>query len=184
MLRGNARAVAVADFRRDRERGRFGATGDVDGALGVHRPRMEQVQVLRVLLEQVFLGQPGAIVLGGEAGDVVGGLGRGAQRRRREIGRAGVAAPLADHHRHANHLVAVLLDRLHLALAHRHRQAAAFGDLGGGVGRPKLACHAQHIGRHGLELVLGIGEMRGFVGNLVHAVVHVGKRDQKSKRES
>jgi hypothetical protein len=55
---------------------------------------VEQVQILRIALQQLFLGQAGAIVLGREAGDVVGGFGRGAQRGRREIRRAGIAARL------------------------------------------------------------------------------------------
>ena len=59
----------------------------------------------------------------------------------REVGRARVAAPLADVDRDADRLVAVALDVLGLALAHRHRQADAFGDLGDGVAR------AERLGR-------------------------------------
>ncbi|MCY1233114.1 hypothetical protein D9M72_456360 [compost metagenome] len=169
MLRRHAGAVAVADAWRHREGGGLGPGGDVDGALGVQRPGVEQFQVLWRAFQQFFLGQAGAIVLGREAGDVVGGLGSGAQRGRREVRGAGIAAALADHDRDPDHLVAVLLDGFHLPLAHRYRQAAAFGDLRGGVGRPKFACNAQHIGGHLAELGLGVGEMRGLFCDLVHA---------------
>ena len=53
----------------------------------------------------------------------------------REVGRARVAAPLADVDGDADRLVAIALDVLGLALAHRDRQADAFGDLGDGVAR-------------------------------------------------
>ncbi|MNM86737.1 hypothetical protein D3C81_988990 [compost metagenome] len=183
MLRRHAGAVAVADARRHREGGGLGAGGDVDGGLGIDGPGMEQVQILRRALQQFFLGQARALVFRGEAGDVVGRLGGGAQRGRREVRGAGVAAALADHHRDADHLVAVLLDRFHLPLAHRYGQAAAFGDLRGGVGRAQFACHTQHIGGHLAELGLGVGEMRGLFCDLVH-VGSVPGGHQKSKRQS
>lgn len=128
---------------------------------------MEQVQIARLALQQLLLGQPGAVVLGSEACDVVGGLGGGAQRGRREIGGAGIAAALADHHRDAYHLVAILLDRFDLALAYRDRQAAAFADLGGRIGGAQFARDPQHIGRHLAELRLGIGEVGLLFGHQI-----------------
>ena len=62
--------------------------------------------------EVVRVGQAGGRILGGEAGDVVGRAHRLLDRGAREVGGAGVAAPLADVDRDAERLVAVALDVL------------------------------------------------------------------------
>ena len=74
---------------------------DLDRSVGVERPRMEQVEVARSLLRRGQVGgvgQPGRRILGREARDVVGGAHRLLERGAREVGAAGVAAPLADVH--------------------------------------------------------------------------------------
>ena len=110
----------------------------LDRLLGVDRPGMEQVEVAPrgcVVGQVGFVGQAGGRIFGGEAGDVVRGAHRLLERGAREVGRARVAAPLADVDGHADRLVAVALDVLGLALAHRDRQPDAFRDLGGRVAR-------------------------------------------------
>ena len=129
---------------------------------------MEQVQVALggAARGQVFgIGQAGGGVFGGEAGDVVGGANGLFERGGREIGGAGVAPALAQVDRDANGFVAVALDVFKLALAHRHRQAHAFGDLGGGIGGPQLLGQAQGVFDQLLELIARVGEA-GQVGLL------------------
>ncbi len=133
LLRRDAGALGIGDARVDRERRRLAARGDRDRRLGVDRPGVEEVEVAAGgagVGEVLGIGQAGGGVLGGEAGDVVGGAHGLLERRRREVGAARVAAPLADIDGDADRLVAVALDVLGLALAHRDRQPDAFGDLG------------------------------------------------------
>ena len=164
MLRRDARAIAVADLRAHGKGSGFGSARDFDCGLRIDHPRVVELQVLRMLLQQLFFGQACAIVIRRETRNVVGSLDRGTQRGRREIRRAGVAALLAQHDRHADDLVAVLLNGLDLALAHRDRQALAFGDFRCGIGGAKLACNAQHIGGHLFELFAAVGKHRGGLG--------------------
>jgi hypothetical protein len=131
------------------------SAGQLGGLLGVDGPGVEQVQVARPRGrgQVVGIGQAGGRVFGGEAGDVVGRLHRLAQRRGGEVRGAGVAAALAQVDAHAQRLVAVALDVLEFALAHRHRQAHAFGDLGAGVAGAQLAGQGQGVFDDLLELL-------------------------------
>ena len=108
--------------------------GDLGRGLGIDGPRVEQVQVAvarrRRLRHVVGIRQTGGGIFGGEARDVVGGPHRLLERRAREVGRARIAAPLPDVDGDADRLVAVALDVLDLALAHRYRQADSLRDLG------------------------------------------------------
>ena len=76
----------------------------------------------------------------------------------REVRGARVAALVADEHRHADHLVAIVLDRLDFAAPHGDRQAVAFGDLGRRVGGAERLRVPQDVGRDFLQLVLGVRE--------------------------
>ena len=165
LLHVHARAFAIRDTRVDGKRGRFGPLGQHDGFLGGNQPGIEQLQVAGGHFQHVRVGQARAIVLGREAGDVVGGVHRGAQGRWREIGGAGIAALLADKHGHAHALVLVLLDRLDLAFSYRHGQAAAFADFDGSVGAARFPRKRQHITGQLLQLLLTMGKY-----GVVHAL--------------
>ena len=109
--------------------------------LSVHLPGVKQIQVSALVtwLHDVgFIGQGGERVFGGETGDVIGRLHGLRDRLVRKIRRARVAAPLAQVHRHAQGFVAVALHIFQLAFAHRHRQAAALGGFGTGIGGAEL----------------------------------------------
>ena len=103
-------------------------------------------------------GRPGGRVLRGEAGDVVGRAHRLLQRRTREVGGAGIASALADVDRHAQRLVAVALDVLDLAQAHRHRQAAALRGFHRRIARAELACEGERVLHQVLELFAALRE--------------------------
>jgi len=121
-------------------------------------PGVEQMEVGKLVGHVLGVGQAGHRVFGGEAGDVVGCLHRLAHRVGRKIGSGRVAAPLAQVDRDAQRLVAVALDVLQFALAHRHAQARAFGHLHAGVCRAQLPGVAQrHVGQ-GFELRPGVLE--------------------------
>jgi hypothetical protein len=117
LLRMHAGPFAVGHARVDLEGGRLGALGQQDGFLGADAPWVAQAQVARVHFQHVGVGQAGAVVFGGEAGDVVGRVHGGAQGGRGKVGSAGIAAFLADVDRHAHAFVFVLLEGLDFALA-------------------------------------------------------------------
>ena len=122
---------------------------------------MEEVEVesrRAVACEVGLVGQAGRRVLGGEAGDVVRGAHRLLERGQREVRGARVAAPLADVDRDRERLVAVALDVLGLALAHRDRQAHAFGNLGDRVAGAERLRRGEGRFDEVLELVSGVGE--------------------------
>ena len=142
LLRRDAGPFRVGDARVDVERRRFARERQLDRPGGVDVPRVEEVEVEaggRGVGQGVVLGQAGSLVLGGEARDVPRGAHRLLDRGWREIRCAGVAAPLAGVDRDAHRLVAVALDVLGLALAHRHREAHAFRHLGRRIARAELA---------------------------------------------
>src|SRR5439155_19320040 len=98
---------------------------------------------------------------GGEAGDVVGGTHRLLERGSREVRCARVAAALADVDRHTHRLVAVALDVLDLALAHRYRQPHAFGDFDAGVARAERLGERERVFDQLLEALARVGEAGG-----------------------
>ena len=143
LLRRHARAFAVGDQAACAQRGGFALQRQPGRVFGRDGPGVKQIE-RRVLAGNVLLvGQAGSLVFGGEAGDVVSGLHRLRNRRFGKIAGGRVAALFANIHRDAQRLVAVTLDRFEFALAHAHRQAAAFGGFGGGVGRAQLFGVAQ-----------------------------------------
>src|SRR6185295_12711074 len=105
----------------------------------------EQTQTRRLARPHVPVGQTAAVVLAGVPRDSDRRVDRLAVRGGREVGAAGVAAArlraLAPVHRHTQAAVAVVLDRIGLALAYRDRQAVAFGNVtvaAGGAGAQRL----------------------------------------------
>ena len=156
LLRRHARAFGVGDLRIGRERGVFGAAGDFDRFVGGQIPRVKQVEIARRGFEQLGFGEARAVVFGGEARDVVGRRDRVSQRLRRKVGGARVAALLADVHRHADHLVAVVLDRLDFAAPHRDRQAVAFGDFGRRVAAAERLRVTKDVRGDFLQFILGM----------------------------
>src|SRR5690606_31895173 len=109
-------AIRVAHHRARGEGGGLRLARQRDRAVGVDVPGMEQVRRPVAHGQQFLLGQAGAIVLGRETRDLVRGLDRLAQRAEAEVAAARVTAALADVDRHAEGLVARLLDGLSLAL--------------------------------------------------------------------
>ena len=138
------------------------------------RVKQVQVRLLVGLRDVLRVRQPGHRVLGGEARDVVRRLHRLADRRFREIRRAGVAATLAQVDRHAQRLVAVAFHVLQLALAHRDAQAAAFGGLGPRVAGTKTAGMLQGLVNQPLKVGTGVAEAVAGLGGFG---LHVGGYD-------
>ena len=73
-------------------------------------------------------------------------------------------ATLAQVDADAQGLVAVALHRLHLALAHLHRQAGALADLGSRIAGPQLAGLVQGLVDQMPELRRGVRETGGGQG--------------------
>ncbi len=115
----------------------------LQGFFGADVPGVEQVQIGPLVGHVLLVGQTRHRVFGREAGDVVGGLNRLAHRSGGEVRGRGIAALVAQVHRHAQRLVAVALHVFQLALAHRNAQARALRHLGPRVHRTQLARMAQ-----------------------------------------
>ncbi len=159
-------ALGVDDLPAHRKSGVLGAAGDLDGALRIELPGMEQVQIQRVALELLRIGQSGGLVDGRVARDVVGRLRRLADRRPGKIGRRGMAAALAQVHGDAQPLVARVLDGLDLSLARGHRQSGRFARLAGAIAGAQLARMRQHLERQFAQPLLRnrkrVDHVRGF----------------------
>ena len=149
LLRRNARALGIPDLRRQRERRALGAPRDPDRLLGAEVPGMVEVEVAGgACASSPGSGGPAqssTAVLRAIAAAASTALASAAGGK---IRGAGVAAArvraLAEIHRDADALVAVVLDRFGLVLAHRHRQPVALGDLalaGRGAGAPRRVEH-------------------------------------------
>src|SRR5207248_2813710 len=118
LLRRDGRALGILDHRRRGEGGVLAALGERDRLLRAERPRMEEIQVFRMLGEALGLRQPGAVVLRRVPRDGERGVHRLLERRARDIRRAGVAAAhlgaFAEIDRNADRAVAVVLDGIGL----------------------------------------------------------------------
>src|SRR5215813_14294339 len=121
---------------------------------------MPQVEVGNFARKKVCIGQAGAVVRGGKPGNRKSRVHRVAYGLRREIGRAGVTAPLPDVDSHADALVAVVLYRLHFSATHRHRLAEALAYLGFGSACAPLYGMIQDVLCNLAKLFVGMGEMR------------------------
>ena len=165
LLRRDTRAFGVRDAAVGAQRRVFAAPCQLGGLRGVDGPGMKQIEIARGFLglgQVIGLGQAGGGVFGREAGDVVGGPDRLLQGFGREIRGTRVATLLPQIDADAQALVAVALDVLELALAHRNRQADAFGYLGPGIAGAELACQRQGVFDDLLELVLAVGKQALF----------------------
>ena len=138
LLGRDGRAFAVGDAAAGFEGRGLAFQGEFGGLFAGDGPGMEQVQLARFGFDVALVGQAGDRVFGGEAGNVIGRLHCAFDGRLRKIGGASVAAAVAHIHRHAKRFVSVTLDVFQFALAHRHRQTAAFGGFGAGVGGAQL----------------------------------------------
>ena len=121
--------------------------------------------------QQFDIRQPGARIRRGETGDVERGFDRLAQRRCRKIRRARVSFLLSEIDRDADPLVAVVLDRLDLALAYADRLAEALRDVGlagRGAVFPRVL---EDVGGNFAQVRLGEGE--ALIG---HERAGVGQR--------
>ena len=128
----------------------------------------------QLLRHQRRIGQAGAVVFGGEAGDVERRLDRLAQRLRREIGGAGVALALADVDGDADALVAVELDGFDFVATHADRLAEAFGDIDLAGRRALVAGMLQDI----LGQLLQRGEGIGKAGDFGHRTAASGRESR------
>ena len=99
---------------------------------------MVEVEVGPVLRQAVGIGEAGGRILGRVARDRERLVDGGADRVVAEVGGARLAAPLADVDGDADALVAVVRDRLDLALAHGHALADGLRHLGFGRRRARL----------------------------------------------
>ena len=166
LLRMDAGAFAVGDARIHRESRRLAAAGKDDRLFRADGPWVTQCEVLRIELQRVFIRQAGAVVGGGEARNIVGSFDGRLQRCLGKVRSAGAAAanrPVFAHiNSDGNALVLVLFDGFHIAPANGHRQALAFADLDGGVGRPHVPGITQHVLGKFAQLVLAM-DKQGLV---------------------
>jgi hypothetical protein len=162
LLRRDRRALGIADQRAGGEGGLLATPRRLDRVFHGQRPRMVQIQIGAVAGQQRGVGQPGAIVRGGEAGDGERRLDGLAQGLRREIGGAGVALALAAIDGDADALVAVELDGLDFIAAHADRLPEAFGDIDFAGGRPLVAGMFQDILGELLQRRERVGKAGGF----------------------
>ena len=125
---------------------------------------MVQIQIRAILRHQRRIGQAGAIVLGGEAGDVERRLDRFAQRLRRKVGGAGVTLALADIDGDPDALVAVELDGFDLVATDADRLAEALGNIDLAGRRALVAGMFEDI----LGQLLQRGERVGKAGDFGH----------------
>lgn len=149
----------------------LGGARDVRGLLAGDGPGVEQIQVtlgFRQSHHVVRVGQAGRRVFRREAGNVVGRLHGLRDGRRGKVGGAGIAAPLTQIDRDAQGLVAVALDVLQLALAHRDRQATALGDFGARGAGANLPGVVQGLVHQALEGGAAVAEAALRCGRRIH----------------
>src|SRR5690606_19591451 len=106
----------------------------------------------------------GRAVGGGEARDRERSLDGGAQRLGRKVGGAGMAALLAEVHRGAYALVAVVFDGLDLGLAHRDGLAVTLGHIDLAGSGANLLRMGEHVLGQIAQIVLGIAEIGHGIG--------------------
>ena len=128
-MQRDAGTLRVLDHRADIEGCLFALSCQFDGTFHCQMPRMVDIEFHWRLGQQFLLGQTGARVLGGKAGNGNRRRNGVAQGLARKIRCAGVTTTLADIGRHADALVAVVLDGIDFLTAHRNRLAEALGNI-------------------------------------------------------
>jgi len=162
MLRRHRCPFRIADLGRQRKGRGLASARDADRFLGGERPGMVEVEIGHIACEQFGFGQAGAVIYRGVARNGQRRRHRLFQRRCGKIRSAGVpamrAGPLAEVHAHPDTLVAIVLDGVHSALAHCHRQALSFRHVAfAGAGTQPL-CMRKRIRRELLQLRLRVAE--------------------------
>mmetsp|Transcript_39161 Transcript_39161/g.91872 ORF Transcript_39161/g.91872 Transcript_39161/m.91872 type:complete len:297 (+) Transcript_39161:1012-1902(+) len=168
LLGRHGRAFAVGHALVHRQRGGLAAQSDLGRLSRIDGPGMEEVELgphRRVQREVGRVRQAGELVLGGEACDVIGSTHRVADGLGRKVGRAGIAAALAEVDGHAERLVAIALDVLELAQPRGDRQPAAFRHLGTGI----AGAQSFRLGKRVFDPLL---ELFGAVGETVLGLGH------------
>jgi hypothetical protein len=147
-------ALGVVDARIGARRV-LATLGERDGLLGLDRPRVPEVEraVERrgVAREQRRVRQARVRVLAGVARDGERGLDGRAQRTRREVGGRGRALALAEVHGHRQAAVALELERLDLAQAHRDVEAGGVAGRGLDCAGAEAAGERDGVADHALE---------------------------------
>ena len=149
---GQRRALGVVEPLVEREPGRLAGARTLDRFLGLDRPGVVELEVGDVAREQRGIGEPGAVVGRGVAGDRRRLGDRLAHGRGRNIRGAGRALALAEIDGDGEAAVAVVLDRVDLAHAHRRREAALQAGVGFGLAGAGLAGDREGAADDGLEL--------------------------------
>ena len=124
---------------------------------------MVEIKILRGIgaaCQQVCFGQSGAGVGRRETGDVERGLDRLAQGRRGKIGGTGIPLPLPQINRHADPLVAVVLDGFDLAATHHDGLPEAFRNINFTSAGAGFSGMAEHFVGQILQGTQGMGEAR------------------------
>ena len=155
----DGRSFGVGQPRVDRERGALGFAAELYRLFDADGPRVVKVEVGPAPGEAVGIRETRRRILGGIARDrerLVHGRSDGGVG---EIRRARVPATLSHEHGHADALVPVVGDGLHLALAHGHALPDALRNLGLGGAGPALGRGLQNSAGHTLELSGGDRKM-------------------------
>ncbi|MPN32066.1 hypothetical protein SDC9_179542 [bioreactor metagenome] len=149
--------LGIGDLRADVERRLFAAPGEFRPVIDRQPPRVVKVQIGEALLaagQQAGVRQSGAVVFGGEAGDVERRLHRLAQGGCGKIRGTGVSLALAEIDGDADPLVAVVFDGLDFAATNADRLPESFGDIDlavAGAGFPGVVQHILGVGAQRIE---------------------------------
>ena len=156
------RALGVRDARVERARRVLAAQREVRRLVDVDFPREIQVEILRALGHELGVGEPRVLVGRREAADADCFANGVFDAGRREIRRARAALALVAIDRDREPAIALPLDGLELAHAHRHGQAFLVADTD-----LRLICAMPARERDGLR---GDGFQRFPNSVLIHAV--------------
>jgi len=167
LLGRHRRAFRILDQGTGGKRRLLAAAGDVNCRFHGQRPRMMQIQFRAIAGHQGGIGQPGTIVLGGEAGDLERCFNRVAQGLRRKIRGAGVALALPGIDGNADALVAIEFDGFNLVAAHRHRLPEALRDIDLASARALVAGVFEDILGQLLQGGVSVGKSGGISGHRV-----------------
>ena len=145
------RAFRVAEARIDGKACRLALARDLHRLLGLQGPGMIEIQVRNVARHGLGVRQAGAFIARGVARDRAG-LGHGQlDRRGAQIGGAGRALAVPEVHGHGHAAVAMVLDGVDLAQAHRHGQSLLHAGVGVGRGGTGSLRQRQRAADHLLQ---------------------------------